>query len=279
MATGQGLGRERQGSVETLLAEEARSPFDPARGPLLRARVLSSPTGAQALLLTAPSVIADAASLVEIVRELRSQGAGEDEPLQYADYAEWRNEAAGEAPAQESDDDAASSPTLLFGRAQSREEPYIVQTVELPVSAELAAALAAAASTLNAPTALMVEACWHACVHRLSGAGTVVMAGVTSGRSYAELAGAVGAFAQPLEVRTRFESGTSLPEIVDQVRRTREDGERRYQGVTGAELERLVQRATLSFQSCRRSASWRRAARSAGTDLTICTAAVLDRGG
>ena len=86
---------EQAVSVETVLAEEARFPFDPARGPLLRARLLSSPTGAQALLLTAPSVIADAASLVEIVRELRSQDAGDDEPLQYADYAEWRNEAAG----------------------------------------------------------------------------------------------------------------------------------------------------------------------------------------
>jgi amino acid adenylation domain-containing protein len=200
-------------------------------------------------LLTAPSVVADAASLVEIVRELRSQEPGDDEPLQYADYAEWRNEAAAEAPAQESDDEAASSPTLLFGRAQPEEEPFTVRTVDLPVTDELAAALATAASTFNAGTALVVEACWHACVHRLSGAGTVVMAGVTSGRSYAELDGAVGAFAQPMEVRTRFESGTSLPEIVDQVRRAREEGERNYQGATGAGLDRLVQRATLSFQS------------------------------
>ncbi len=239
---------EQSRSLAAVLDEEGWAPLDLSSGPLLRARLLRSPVGAQTLVLTAHSAVADGPSLLEIVRELRSSDAAEaKEPLQYADYAEWRIEAA--TAVEPAGEDGASSPILLFGRAPLADDAFAVWTRHLPITAELADALAAAAASCKVQRPALVEACWHACVHRLSGTASLVIAGISDGRGHEELAGAVGAFAQPLEIKTRFERQTSLAEIVDQVRRAREMGTRAHDALTAAALERAARSGRLSFQS------------------------------
>jgi amino acid adenylation domain-containing protein len=239
---------EQSRSLAAVLDEESWAPLDLSSGPLLRARLLRSPVGAQTLVLTAHSAVADGPSLLEVMRELRSSDAAEaEEPLQYADYAEWRIEAA--TALEPAGEDGALSPILLFGRAPVADEAFAVRTRQLPISAELAAALAAAAASCKVQRPTFVEACWHACVHRLSGAASLVIAGISDGRGHEELAGAVGAFAQPLEIKTRCEGQTSLAEIIDQVRRAREAGTRAHDALTAAALERAARSGQLSFQS------------------------------
>jgi amino acid adenylation domain-containing protein len=236
-------------ALASVMEGESRRPFALATGPLLRARLLPFSDSGQMLVLTAHSAVADGASLLEIARGLRSaDGAAAEEPLQYADYAEWRAEVAAQAAAEPEGEQDGSSPTLLFGAAPA-EEAFRVQALKLPIAADLAAALEAAAASSKVKRSLFAEACWHACIHRLSGASSLVLAAVTDGRGQDELAGALGSFAQPLDVTTRFEEETSLAEIVDQIRRAREAGIRRQDALTGAALGRAARRGKLSFQA------------------------------
>jgi amino acid adenylation domain-containing protein len=224
------------GPVEDVIAGEAARPFDATQAPLLRAVLVG-----RVLVLTAHPAVADAQSLLEVVRLLG--GDVPEEPLQYADYAEWRAELAAEV----GDVEAVPAPILLFGRIPHADEADI-RARALEVSQELADGLGAAAAELNVSRALYVEACWHAVVHRLSGAQALTVAGVTDGRSHSELAGAVGAFSQPVEITSRFERGTTVAEIVDQVRRAREAGVRTEDARTGAALDQIAQRTTVTFQ-------------------------------
>jgi amino acid adenylation domain-containing protein len=237
--------------LDAVLEQEAERPFDLTKGPLLRARLLRSSDGGQMLVLTAHAAVADGISLLELARRLRAAHVAEaEEPLQYADYAEWRAEVAAEAAVETEEEQDESSPRLLFGRLPGAGEASSMQALGVPIAPDLAAALEAAAVSSNVQRALFVEACWHACVHRLSGVPSFVLATVTDGRSQSELAGAVGPFAQPLEITSRFETETSLAEIVDQVRRAREAGVGRQDALTAAALGRTVRRGSVSFQSC-----------------------------
>src|SRR5262249_45231337 len=65
-------------------------------GPIVRGALSTSPEGRRLLELTIPAVCSDAASLALLASELQAElGAVArhgTEPVQYADYAEWRSE-------------------------------------------------------------------------------------------------------------------------------------------------------------------------------------------
>src|SRR5205823_4319787 len=94
-----------------------------------------------------------------------------------------------------------------------------------------------------------MEACWHACVARLSGAPEVVLGATVSGRTHAEIRDAVGPYAQILPLRTRVDADTTLAEVVDQVRRWRGLAERWQEYATRELLETAGEHCTVGFAS------------------------------
>jgi amino acid adenylation domain-containing protein len=92
---------EREGEAQRLIREEARRPFDLARGPLLRVGLLRLGAEEYVLLLTLHHIVSDAWSTEVLVREIttlyQAYVSGEPSPLtelavQYADYAAWQRE-------------------------------------------------------------------------------------------------------------------------------------------------------------------------------------------
>src|SRR5918998_1120577 len=101
-------GAERSREATRLAAQEAQRPFDLARGPLLRAGLLRLGEADHLLLLTVHHIVADGWSMGILFRELAALytavAAGRPSPLpelpiQYADYAYWRQQLA-ELPVQ-----------------------------------------------------------------------------------------------------------------------------------------------------------------------------------
>ena len=94
-------GIERESEVERLVVEEARRPFDLARGPLIRGRVLRLADDEQVGLLTMHHIVTDGWSAGILIRELatlyqaycsESPSPLPELPIQYADYAHWQRE-------------------------------------------------------------------------------------------------------------------------------------------------------------------------------------------
>jgi non-ribosomal peptide synthetase component F len=90
---------EREAEALRLATKEAQHPFDLARGPLLRVRLVRFGAGDHVLLFTMHHVISDAWSagvlISEVVALYSSYLSGEPSPLeelpiQYADYADWQ---------------------------------------------------------------------------------------------------------------------------------------------------------------------------------------------
>ena len=95
-----GLGAARRAAeVPRRLAEEARRPFDLARGPVLRATLLVLARDEHVVLLTLHQIAGDAASAAVVMDELAALYEGRrarrpprlpELPIQYADYAAWQ---------------------------------------------------------------------------------------------------------------------------------------------------------------------------------------------
>jgi hypothetical protein len=86
---------ERDAAARRLLAEEARRPFDLARGPLARALLLRLGEREHLALLNLHHVVTDGWSTGVLLRELAALYAGVSLPalpVQYADYAAWQRE-------------------------------------------------------------------------------------------------------------------------------------------------------------------------------------------
>src|SRR6185437_12666483 len=92
---------QREAEAERQAIEEARRPFDLARGPLVRARVLRLADDEHAVILTMHHIVTDGWSMGIAARELASLYGAFVEgrpsplpalPLQYADYAVWQKQ-------------------------------------------------------------------------------------------------------------------------------------------------------------------------------------------
>ncbi len=215
-------------------------------GPIVRAALATSPDGRRLLELIVPAVSTDAASLVllasELLAELGNGALQAAEPVQYADYAEWRSELT---PAQDDAWDVAdlpASPELPFVRHAQLDALPRREAVQLD-----GALVARGAAACGVAEAIFVEACWHACLARLSGARSVLVGAVLDGRRQEELAGAVGPYAQVLPLVSTIEEATSIAEVADQLRRARARLEQRQDTADAAVLEQVAARCQVGF--------------------------------
>jgi amino acid adenylation domain-containing protein len=250
-------------SLDVICEQEAERPFDLERGPLVRAALHNAGAcGAPVLVLTAHAACADVSSLLAVGRAV-AQGdpsdAGADlapgeEPIQYADYAQWRHEltldedegaAEGRAFWARQDDAPASPPLPLLARRGRRCGQWARAVVTLdPQDRER---LLRAAAQAGASEATWLEASWHALLARLTAEPEMLVAGWCAGRTAPELEHAVGPFAQPVPVRTRAGAQTCFAEILDQVTRARRHGETWQDHSSAAQQLGLAARATAGF--------------------------------
>ena len=239
-------------ALDGVLREVGANGFDLEHGPSLRALLVKLPAGERVLVLSAPSGCLDRASLLLLLRRLAQPAPAE--PLQYADYAEWRAELLGgdDAEAEQgrrywSDAAAApaASPIVLFGSPV--DAPQTSERVALSFEPDALDALRRAASESRASEGTFLEAAWHALLHRLSGEPELEVAGEETGRGQQELEEAIGPYAQPVAIRTRFDEETSFAEILDQVRRARSAAARWQDFASAQDLAAAAERNRVGF--------------------------------
>ena len=136
------LDAATEDELAALLAGEAAAPIDLGRGPILRAAFVRRGADRDLLVLTLPAVCADAPTLAIAAGELRTLLAGArpspDDPLQYADYAEWRAESLHtDAAAADAWNltDLPPSPELPLARADADASTGAVRRIEVPLDA------------------------------------------------------------------------------------------------------------------------------------------------
>ncbi|HEX8353070.1 MAG TPA: amino acid adenylation domain-containing protein, partial [Pyrinomonadaceae bacterium] len=225
---------EREAEAPRLALAEARTPFDLARGPLLRCTLLRLRDDEHALLVTMHHVVSDGWSMGVLVKEVAALYAayveGEESPLaelpvQYADFAAWQREWLRGPVLEEQlsywrGQLAAPRPVLELptDRPRTSVQTALGGRVSLPLSAELTEALRALGRGEGATPFMTLLAAFNALLHRYTGQGEFAVGTPVAGRSRAELEPLIGFFVNTLVLRTEVSGARSFRELLGRVR-------------------------------------------------------------
>ncbi|HVT17366.1 MAG TPA: amino acid adenylation domain-containing protein [Thermoanaerobaculia bacterium] len=217
-------------------AAEARRPFDLARGPLLRVRLLRLAGTAHVLLVNLHHIIADGWSAEVFLRELaalyQAFHAGEPSPLsaltiQYADFAVWqrawlqgealsallaywRQQLAGAPPVLDLPGDRPRPALLSFHGA--------VRWLRLAPGE--AAAVRALGRRLGATTFMVLLAAFKTLLWRYTGRRELVVGTPIANRNRLETEELIGLFVNTLALRSEVAGGLAWRDLLAGVRET-----------------------------------------------------------
>jgi amino acid adenylation domain-containing protein len=225
---------EREIEVERLATEEARRPFDLAKGPLVRAILLRLNENEHVGLLTMHHIVTDGWSTGILIREMgvlygafcAGMVASLPElPVQYADFADWqRHWLAGEVLESQ----------LAYWKGQLKGVPPLL---ELPAdhSRPIVQSFRGAHQSLDLPENLSVElkalsrqqsvtlfmtllSAFKILLHYYTSRDDILIGTPIAGRNRLEIEGLVGFFVNTLVLRTDLSGDPDFPEVLRRVR-------------------------------------------------------------
>ena len=227
---------EQQQEAMRLAAEEARKPFDLARGPLLRVSLLRLSADDHVVLCTMHHIISDGwsmgvlinevAVLYEAFREERESPLPEL-PVQYADYALWQRSWLS---------DEMLETQLAFWRNQMEDAPPVLNlptdyhrpamvshrgaTLPITLSAELGTTLKSLSRGEGMTSFMTILAAFAALLSRYSGQHDLVIGVPVAGRNRVEIEKLIGFFINTLPLRIDLEGDPSFRTLLRRVRQT-----------------------------------------------------------
>jgi hypothetical protein len=232
----QPLETERDAALTQALAPEARRPFDLARGPLWRVRLLRLSPHEHALTLVTHHIILDGWSLGVLLRELTAcyeafaagrQPALPALPAQYADFtvwhrkwlagerlerqlAYWRKRLAGRPPRLRFKSAKTASPASCFRGAR----------ITFSIPEALTRELKRLSRRRDATLYMTLLAAFKLLLWRETGETDLWVGAPVANRPRAELEPLIGFFVNLLIMRTRLDGDPSFAELLRRVRQT-----------------------------------------------------------
>ncbi|CAM5410095.1 Tyrocidine synthase 3 [Streptomyces spiroverticillatus] len=229
---------EARARVRDRLAEEARTPFDLAAGPLLRAALLRTGDNDHVLALTLHHIVADAWSVNVLLAEaatayhLPDDTAPAPLPVQYGDFAAWQRDRLASAAHRDSlgywQERLAGlidvpPPATTTGRAPGA-PAAATHSLELP--AEVATGLRTLAAGHRSTLFTVALTALHVLLHRYGSGPHPVVATPVGGRDRSELEALIGCFVNTLLLRGDLTGAPTFAELLD---RTTEATRRDFQ--------------------------------------------------
>ncbi|WP_453947758.1 condensation domain-containing protein [Bradyrhizobium sp. USDA 377] len=218
-----------------LCHDEGRTPFDLARGPLIRGRLIRTADEEHVFLLTQHHIVSDGWSMGVLLRELsqlyRAFQAGQDDPLpplaiQYPDYAAWQRQwLSGERLQQQAQywrSALAGTARLVLptDHARPAQQSFAAAAVPITVDADLTRELKRLSLQHGSTLFMTVLAAWAAVLSRLSGQDDLVIGVPSANRGHREIEELIGFFVNTLALRLDLSGKPRVSELLERTRRT-----------------------------------------------------------
>lgn len=209
--------------------------WDPARGPVLRAKIDASETGEHLVYLSTPSYCLDLWSLILLLRRVVGLGRGTVMPndiVQYVDYSEWINQFIG---AKESEpgksywrrswDPNGIARGLPLAAAPSSCVQQVSDVLAVDLDDRIAASIDRTAHECGCSRSSLLLAAWGLLVTRHAEAANLTFAVAHVGRTHADFANALGPFGYCLPVSISPRTADNFCELVRQTECRRAEAE------------------------------------------------------
>ncbi len=221
-----------EAELQRLMAEEARQPFDLARGPLLRVSLFHLSGTEHVLLLTMHHIVSDGWSLVVFLEELAAlYGAFLENrpvplpklPVQYADFAVWqRDRLSGETLDRlltywNERLEGVACLALPTDRPRPAALSYRGSTVRFELPAEVVEAARGLSSREGCTLFMVLLAAFETLMHRHSGQDDFCVGTPMAGRGRPEIEGLIGFFANTLVLRADASGAPTFRELLARV--------------------------------------------------------------
>src|SRR5689334_703632 len=226
---------ERTEELGRLAREQAQTPFDLGRGPLLRALLVQVEAGQHQLLLTLHHIVSDGWSMGLLFEELGRlyeaavQGREAELPalpIQYADFAQWQRErlagAELERLLQYWRGQLAGAPAVLelpLDHGRPALQSYRGATQLFEVAEETTQALKRLSQEAGVTLFMTLLAAFKTLLYRYTGQRDVVVGTPIANRNRGELEGLIGFFVNTLVLRTDLGGEPSFRELLKRVRK------------------------------------------------------------
>ncbi len=227
---------EREGEIRRLAVEEARRPFDLARGPLVRAALARLAGQDHVLLLTLHHIVSDGWSLGVLLRDVmalyeahaskRTPSLAEL-PIQYGDYAVWqRQRLQGELLEKQLDywkrrlDGAAPTLDLPTDRPRPAVQTFRGALLPFDLPGDLVDGLRLLAKQEDCTLYMVLLAAFQALLHRHSGQDDLCVGTPIAGRGRTETEGLIGFFVNTLVMRGDLSGDPTFRSLLRRVRQT-----------------------------------------------------------
>ncbi|MEO6238543.1 MAG: amino acid adenylation domain-containing protein [Vicinamibacterales bacterium] len=234
---------EQRARLESLWLGSIGDAVDTSQLPTLRAHLVALSPVEHRLLVSLPALGADRPSLARLGGQLAEAyaglasgaGAPKFEGMQYADFAEWRNQLIEGDPGsaarahwrQFASAAAVEPPSLPFEKVRAG-SPDRFRPAALPVaiSAAASARVAALAASRGLPVSSFVLACWQTLIWRLTGRADFVVGTAFDGRKPAELQGSIGLLSTFVPLRSAVADDQTLAGMWAKVAEDEREGHR-----------------------------------------------------
>lgn len=228
--------QDREREALRLVAEEARRPFDLARSPVIRAKLLRLDRNDHVFLLTMHHIISDEWSLAIFIRELcrlyEAYSLGKSSPLpdlpvQYADFAIWQRDwLKGEVLQRQLDywkrELGARPPVLELPTDRPRPPVAAFQgaTVLFTLPESLAEKIELLGKREDCTLFMTLLAAFQTLLHRYSGQQEIITGSPVANRSKAQVRDVMGLLVNSLVLKADFSGDPTFSELLSRVRKT-----------------------------------------------------------
>jgi aspartate racemase len=221
--------------AQRLATEDAHQPFDLARGPMYRLRLVRLSETEHRLYLTLHHIIFDGVSLYRVLLPellasydafVRNESPVLPElPIQYPDYAVWQRDSIKEiSPEQLSYWQTVCDDLPVLDLKTDRPRPaiqtYAGASDVFQLSPATAAALKALSQEQGVTLFMTMTAAFMALLHGYTGEEDIAIGGVTSGRDRVDTEGLLGCFLNTVVIRCRFSRDLPFTELLSRTRKT-----------------------------------------------------------